>query len=67
MVLEAKESHKLDCATVWKIDEGLVHVRFEDGFTINLKDAIKVRDAGIDLVNGGKFLTLIDARNIAVH
>ncbi len=65
MDLDTKESRSLDCATIWKLNDDILLIRFKDGFDLNLQDAVEVRDASIELVNGGKFLTLIDGRNIS--
>ena len=59
-----QEYRELECATLWKLDESILLIRFIDGFNLNLEDAIAVRDASFELSEGKKFLTLIDARNI---
>ena len=64
MNLDSKESRELDCATITKMDDGILHIQFIEGFDLHLDDAVEVRNASIELVNGGKYLTLIDARNI---
>lgn len=60
-----KESRELECATVRKLEDRIILIQFRDGFNLNLVDAIAVRDASFELSGGGKFLTVIDARNIA--
>jgi hypothetical protein len=59
-----KESRELDCATLWKLNNEVILVRYKDGANLELEDAVEVRDAFIELAGGRKFLGLVDARNM---
>ena len=59
-----KESRELDCATLWKLNNEVILVRYKDGTNLELEDAVEVRDALIELAGGEKFLGLVDARNM---
>ena len=59
-----KESLELNCGTVSKLQDKIILIQFRDGFNLNEDDAIAVRDAAFELIGEGKFLTIIDARNI---
>jgi hypothetical protein len=59
-----KESRELDCATLWKLNNEVILVRYKDGTNLELEDAVAVRDAFIELAGGRKFLGIVDARNM---
>ena len=59
-----KESRDLTCATVLKLTDQIVLIRFKDGVNVELEDAVNLRDTCIELFGEEKFLALIDARNM---
>ncbi|MBL4657257.1 MAG: hypothetical protein JKX73_04600 [Flavobacteriales bacterium] len=59
-----EESREVDCATLWKLNSEIVLIRFNDGCHLDGSDAKTVGDAAIELFEGGKFLAIIDARNM---
>ena len=59
-----KESRELECATLWKLNEEVILVRYKDGIHLDVDDAIEVSAASIALMEDRKFLALVDARNM---
>lgn len=66
MDLHTKESIDLICATLWKLNDEIILLRFKDGVHLDEQDAIDVKNGCIELFEGRKFLILVDARNLGL-
>ena len=59
-----KKHIDLEKAHLYLIEEGYTLLVFKDKVSFELEDAIEVDEITYELVNGGPFVTLVDARNI---
>lgn len=50
--------------TISKFDDETIMIRFKDGFNVQLKEAIEIRERSFEFFPGKKFLTIIDVTNI---
>ena len=64
MDLVYKKYHALDKADLHLIDDGFTLLTFKDKVNFELEDAKEVDELTFGMVNGGPFVTLVDARNI---
>ena len=60
----SSESREVECAFLWKLNKHMVLVRYKDGVHLAVEDAKAVIDGCIDLMEGRKFLAVVDARNM---
>ena len=59
-----REHIELKKVHLYLIEEGFTLLIFKDKVNFEVKDAIEVDEITYDLIKGGSFVTLVDARNI---